>query len=124
MNERILLIEDDVNQQILYEQELVQEKYQVVLASSAQEALDYLKKQTFDLIILDICMPGKDGIEALSEIMELNNKIPVIINTAYGTYKENFLTWSAEAYVVKSSDLTELKTTIRNVIDRNKAGVD
>ena len=124
MNERLLLIEDDTNQQILYEQELLQENYAVTLASSAQDALDFLKEQPFDLIILDICMPGKDGIEALSEIMELNNKIPVVINTAYGTYKENFLTWSAEAYVVKSSDLTELKTTIRDILDRNKAGID
>ncbi len=124
MNERLLLIEDDTNQQILYEQELTQDNYQVVIASSAQAALDLLKEQQFDLIILDICMPGKDGIEALSEIMELNNKIPVVINTAYGTYKENFLTWSAEAYVVKSSDLTELKTTIRDILDRNKAGID
>ena len=124
MNERLLLIEDDTNQQILYEQELLQDQYNVTLASSAQQALDLLKDNSFDLIVLDICMPGKDGIEALSEIMELNNKIPVVINTAYGTYKENFLTWSAEAYVIKSSDLTELKSTIRNILDRNRAGVE
>lgn len=124
MNERLLLVEDDTNQQILYEQELVQDGYDVVLSSSAQNALDVLKDQNFDLIILDICMPGKDGIEALSDIMELDNKIPVIINTAYGTYRENFLTWSADAYVVKSSDLTELKTTIREVLDRKRAGVE
>ena len=43
---------------------------------------------------------------------------PVILNTAYTNYKDNFMTWSADAYVVKSSDLSELKSTIADVLAR------
>lgn len=118
--EWLLVVEDDKNQQFLYEQELVEEGYQVSVASNAQDAMEKIKSQKFDLVVLDICMPGKDGIETLSDIMEYDNKLPVVINTAYGTYKHNFMTWSAEAYVIKSSDLAELKTTIRSVLDKKK----
>ncbi len=118
MPERLLVVEDDKNQQLLYEQELTEEGYDVSVAGNAPQALKLIKSERFDLVILDICMPGKDGIETLSDIMEFDKKLPVIINTAYGTYKNNFMTWSAEAYVVKSSDLSELKTTIRSVLDK------
>lgn len=118
MGKRILFVEDDKNQQYLYDQELQEEGYEVVLAANSSEAMECLKKQRFDLVVLDICMPGKDGIETLSEIMEHDKKLPVIINTAYGTYKNNFMTWSAEAYVVKSSDLSELKTTIKSILEK------
>ncbi|MEW6535653.1 MAG: response regulator [Candidatus Auribacterota bacterium] len=122
MGERLLIVEDDKNQQFLYEQELREEGYDISVASNADEALALIQKKSFNLVILDICMPGKDGIETLSEIMEYDNKIPVILNTAYGTYKDNFMTWSADAYVVKSSDLTELKTTIRSILDQKNVG--
>jgi len=123
MNETLLIVEDDQNQQFLYEQELVDIGYNVIVSSNAQEALDKLKNNPVDLVVMDICMPGKDGIETLSDILEFDKTIPVIINSAYGTYKDNFLTWSAEAYVVKSSDLSELKNTIRNVLDKKHAGI-
>jgi DNA-binding response OmpR family regulator len=42
--------------------------------------------------------------------------MPVILNTAYSTYKDNFMTWSADAYVVKSGDLAELKVKIKEVL--------
>ena len=61
------------------------------------------------LVVLDIRMPGMDGIAALNAILGKNRRVPVILNTAYPQYKENFMTWGAEAYVVKSSGLTELK---------------
>ena len=41
---------------------------------------------------------------------------PVILNTAYGAYRENFMSWAADAYVVKSADLTELKSTVRDIL--------
>jgi len=120
MAEHILIVEDDKNQQYLYEQELIDEGYEISLASNAKEAMDILREKEIHIVVLDICMPGKSGIEALSEIIDYNNKIPVIINTAYGTYRDNFMTWSADAYVVKSSDLSELKTTIRSLLDKRK----
>ena len=113
---KLLVVDDDKNLSILYEQELTDEGHEVTLASSAPQALDYLKTHHPDLIVLDISMPGMDGIEALGKILAKDKSMPVILNTAYSTYKDNFMTWSADAYVVKSGDLTELKAKIKEVL--------
>jgi DNA-binding response OmpR family regulator len=113
---KLLVVDDDKNLRLLYEQELQEEGHEVSLASSGPEALDYLKNKRPDLIILDISMPGMDGIEALGKILAKDKTMPVILNTAYSTYKDNFMTWSADAYVVKSGDLTELKAKIKDVL--------
>jgi DNA-binding response OmpR family regulator len=52
-----------------------------------------------------------------------DRQAPVILNTAYPQYKENFMTWGADAYVLKSSDLTELKQKTRAVLERRKRGM-
>jgi DNA-binding response OmpR family regulator len=113
---KLLVVDDDKNLRLLYEQELMEEGHDVTLASSGPEALDFLKSSRPDLIILDISMPGMDGIEALGKILAKDKTMPVILNTAYSTYKDNFMTWSADAYVVKSGDLTELKAKIKDVL--------
>ena len=114
----ILVADDDKNLAILYEQELTDEGYRVQVVHDARQAIDRVEKDPPDLLILDIRMPGMDGIEALNHILGKNNRLPVILNTAYSNYKDNFMTWAADAYVVKSSDLTELKTTIQDVLKR------
>jgi len=113
---KLLVVDDDKNLRLLYEQELSDDGHQVTLAGGGPEALDYLKTNRPDLIVLDISMPGMDGIEALGKILAKDKTMPVILNTAYSTYKDNFMTWSADAYVVKSGDLTELKSKIRDVL--------
>jgi DNA-binding response OmpR family regulator len=113
---KLLVVDDDKNLRLLYEQELAEDGHEVALASSGREALEYLKNERPDLIILDISMPGMDGIEALGKILAKDKAMPVILNTAYSTYKDNFMTWSADAYVVKSGDLTELRAKIKDVL--------
>jgi DNA-binding response OmpR family regulator len=113
---KLLVVDDDKNLRLLYEQELADEGHAVFLAASGPEALEYLKNNRPDLIVLDISMPGMDGIEALGKILAKDKSMPVILNTAYSTYKDNFMTWSADAYVVKSGDLTELKVKIKEVL--------
>ena len=115
---RLLVADDDKNLALLYEQELSDEGYDVDVVNDAQSAIDRVESDPPDLLVLDIQMPCMDGIEALSHILGKNNQLPVILNTAYSNYKDNFMTWSADAYVVKSSDLTELKTTIDEVLKR------
>ena len=112
----ILLVEDDKNQRLLYEQELSQEGYEVVTASNGKEALEKVQVQPPDIVIMDINMPKMDGIEAIGRILSRNKEIPVIINTAYSNYKDNYMSWAADAYIVKSSDLSELKDTIKEVL--------
>ena len=120
----ILLVEDDDHQQILFEEELKEEGYDVVVASTGQEALAIVDRVEPDLVILDIAMPGMDGIEALGRLLSRNNQLPVILHTAYATYKDNFMTWSADAYVVKSSDLSELKAEVARVLAKRQADAE
>ncbi len=112
----ILIADDDQNLALLYEQELTDEGYRVDVVHDAQTAIERVKENPPDLLILDIRMPGMDGIEALNHILGINNQLPVILNTAYSNHKDNYLTWSANAYVVKSSDLSKLKTAINDVL--------
>jgi DNA-binding response OmpR family regulator len=116
----ILIADDDQNLALLYEQELTDEGFHVNVVHDAQAAIDCVKENPPDLLVLDIRMPGMDGIEALNHILGVNNQLPVILNTAYSNHKDNYLTWSADAYVVKSSDLSELKTTIHDVLNKRK----
>jgi len=117
MTHRILVIEDDDSMRDLMRLELEDEGYQVTVAESGFDGLSELKKSgTYDLVILDIRMPGMDGIEALEKIINSQRELPVIIHSAYSHYKENYRTWSATAYVVKSMDLSELKSTIQQYL--------
>jgi DNA-binding response OmpR family regulator len=110
---RILVVDDEVNQGLLYEQELTDEGYLVDVANSGEHALQMVKGKKYDLVILDIGMPNMDGLETLGKMLSMDNKLPVILNTAYPSYKDNFMSWAADAYVVKSSDLAELKEKIK-----------
>ena len=119
---KILLVEDDANQALLYQQELEDEGHEIALATNGREAVQMVEKAPPDLIVMDISMPGMDGIEAMGRILAEHNKVPVILNTAYASYKDNFLSWSADAYVVKTSDLTELKETVARLLKQAEAG--
>jgi DNA-binding response OmpR family regulator len=113
---KLLVVDDEAPLRLLYEKELTEEGHEVILASDGWEAIKMIEERSPDLVVLDIQMPEMDGLEAMGKILGKYNKLPVIINTAYTSYKSNFMSWAADAYVVKSSNLDELKTTIREVL--------
>jgi CheY-like chemotaxis protein len=113
---KIMIVDDEENIRLLYKEELEEDGFVVELAKNGEEALEKLPLFKPDLITLDIKMPGMGGIEALKRIREQERKLPVIICSAYGEYKQDFVTWASDAYVVKYADLTELKTTIRKLL--------
>lgn len=114
----ILCVEDQKNQRLLYEQELGHEGYDVLTASNGYDALNEMRNQRPDIIIMDLCMPKMDGIEAIGKILYEYKNIPIIIYTAYSYYKNNFMSWAADAYLMKSSDLTELKNKIEELLTK------
>ena len=116
----LLVADDELSIRKLYQRELRREGYNVLFASNAQEAIQMAREASPDLVIMDIRMPGMDGIEAMGRILEENNEVPVVINTAYSSYKDSFMSWCADAYVTKSSDLTELKHTIRSILSEKE----
>lgn len=114
---RILIIDDEEDIRSLYQSELEIEGYSACSVSSGSEAMDYIDKNTNpDLVILDIKMSEMDGLEILENIRTRTNKVPVILNSAYSTYKNNFTSWLADAYLVKSSDLSELKDKVKELL--------
>jgi CheY-like chemotaxis protein len=117
---KVLCVDDDLSLLRLYQEELTEDGYKVILAKDGKEALKKFEKESPNVVVMDIRMPVMDGIETLTAMLGMDRQIPVILNTAYPQYRENFMTWGAEAYVIKSSDLTELKQKIREVLDKRE----
>lgn len=115
---RILVVDDEENIRILYSEELQDEGYDVIVASNAEEADIKIRESNPDLITLDIKMPGMDGIELLRKLRERDKNIPIVMCSAYSDYKQDFRTWASEAYIIKSSDMVELKSTIREILKK------
>jgi CheY-like chemotaxis protein len=118
---RILIIDDDRSALLLYEMVLREEGYEVVTAVSGPEGLELMKSERPDLVVLDVSMPGMNGLEVLARILAIDRKVPIILNSGYSSYRKNFLSWSADAYVVKSSDPSELSQTITEVLHRPRS---
>jgi CheY-like chemotaxis protein len=114
----ILVVDDEMHICELYKGEFEDEGYRVSIANSGKEALEALELDPPDVIVLDIQMPGMDGRETLSRILGRDRVIPVILNTAFSHYKEDYTTWGADAYVVKSSDSTKLKTEVKRLLEK------
>lgn len=118
---KILVVEDEESLRLLYQEELEAEGYQVITARNGKEAIQELEKGKPDLIILDIVMPVMDGMETLGRIVGKGRKVPIILNSSYSGYREDFMSWVADAYVTKSSDLDELKSKVKTLLEKGKA---
>ena len=118
---KLLIVEDEENLRDLYAEDLEESGYEVTKASNGKEAINLVRNGSYDLIIMDIRMPEMDGIETLGKIITMEKKLPVIIYTAYSNYKSNFMTWTADAYLTKSSNMDELKNKIRELLESKKS---
>jgi DNA-binding response OmpR family regulator len=113
---KILIVEDEEPQRMLYETEISEMGHKVILARDGAEAMEVARGQKPDVVILDLMIPKIHGLEALKKILGNDPNVPVIIHTAYNHYKDDFMSWAAEEYIVKSSDLSELKNAIKRVL--------
>ncbi|MBD3219808.1 response regulator [bacterium] len=111
----VLIVEDEAHLRVLYEHELRRNGFSTLAAADGRDCMDNLIFMDVDVVVLDLRMPGMDGVDLLSRIRGEDRSIPVIINTAYSQYAENYRTWAADAFVVKSSDVSELVETVRKV---------
>ena len=114
---KILVVDDEKNILRLYQAELEDEGYNVVTANSGREGLEVFERENPDIVTLDILMPDMDGIQVLRLMKEKRPNVPIIMLTAYD-YRDDFSVWVSDAYVVKSSDLTNLKATIKQLIKK------
>ena len=113
---RILVADDEEGIRILYKEELEDDGYEVRLAANGKEALELLAAFVPDLVILDIKMPDINGLDILQEIRKKYRNLPVILSSAYPEYKQDLSTWASDAYVVKSSNLENLKAAVKKIL--------
>lgn len=117
---RVLVVDDESSIRLLYSQELADEGYEVVTAATATEAAEKIRESEFDLIVLDIKLKNESGLDLLQRVVKERHNLPVILCTAFSCFKDDFSAWLADGYVVKSSDLTELKDEIAKVLAKKK----
>jgi DNA-binding response OmpR family regulator len=114
---RILVIDDEKHIRDLYSSELSAEGYCVDSTGSCANLPETLKVFNPDLIILDIRLVDHDGLDILLGIRQRFPEPPLIICSAYDSYRSDLRTLAADAYVVKSFDLSQLKTCVQRVIE-------
>jgi DNA-binding response OmpR family regulator len=118
----ILLVEDEASIRRLYAFELKERGHEVLCASNGIDAIEMAKQHSPDLVIMDLNLPEKmDGMESMSRILGENADTPIIINTGYSEYKDDFMSWAAEAYVLKSADIDPLMEAVEDVLARRRS---
>jgi DNA-binding NtrC family response regulator len=114
---KILIVDDEEHIRMLYQVELQEEGYEVITASDGHRLLERIDKEKPDLVVLDIKMAGYNGLDLLQEIRNRYYNLPVILCSAYDSFKRDIKSIAADFYVVKSSDLTQLKKTIARALE-------
>jgi len=116
----ILVVDDESSIRKTLKDILEFEKHSVELASNGQEALDFLSDEEFDAVLLDIKMPGMDGLEVLEKMMQVKD-VPVIMISGHGTIETAVEAIKKGAYdfIVKPPDLNRLLITVRNALDKS-----
>lgn len=118
---RLLIVDDEKNIRHLYAADLQDAGYQVDTAENGANAAELLNRYTFDLVVLDIHMGNESGLDILQDIVQQRKDLPVILCSAYSCYKEDFSSWLADGYVVKSSDTSALKAEIERVLAKRSS---
>lgn len=118
---KILVVDDEKSIRLLYQEELADEGYDVVTAESGHRLLEKIEEEGPDLIVLDIKMMEYNGLNLLQDIRNRYYNLPVILCSAYEVFKQDMKAIAADAYVVKSSDLTQLKRAIGRALESRRA---
>ncbi len=121
-SKRVLLVDDNESQRRVGEFWLKEEKYEIVTAANAEEALQLTGKSRFDLVISDIKMPGLSGIELLERLREESPGVPVILVTAYGTVNDavTAMKFGAFDYVLKPLTSDALKIAVTKALEHGQ----
>jgi DNA-binding response OmpR family regulator len=121
----ILVIDDEESILNLISDILTAEGYRVVCVENGEKGVECAQKEEFDLIIVDIMMPGIDGIETIRRIRQFNTVVNVLILTAYGKRKDavvNAVKYGVFDYITKPFDVDYLTSLIKYVLHRAKFG--
>jgi DNA-binding response OmpR family regulator len=115
---KILVVDDEESIHLLYREELEEQGFEVHSAMSGEAALEILTTLQPNLVILDINMPGMNGIDVLRKIKEKDAGLPVILSSAFQEFKQDLSSWASEDFIVKSSDMSQLiESVFRHIRD-------
>lgn len=114
---KILIVDDEEVIRILYAEELEEEGYEVVTTGSGHGLIEIIGREKPELVVLDIKMAEHDGLDLLQDIRKDFYNIPVVLCSAYSSFKGDLKSIAADYYVVKSADLSELKQKIRMALE-------
>ncbi len=114
---KILSIDDDESIRLLLSCELEDEGYEVISLGDPLQAMKLIEDEKPDIVILDIKMPQLSGIELLKMIRNKYYDLPVILLSAYSSFKQDIAAMASDYYVVKSADLSELKEVIKKIFE-------
>ena len=117
---RVLVVEDDLDLINLLEEGLTMDGYAVDKASDGDQAIEMAYIENYDIVILDINLPKKDGFEVLDEIRKFNQEVNIIMLTARSDIDDRVkgLDFGANDYMVKPFDLKELDARMRALLRR------
>ena len=114
---QILISDDEEVVCELYTEELSSEGHKDVSTSHCGELMDMIEQYKPDFVVLDIRMGEYDGLNFLQEVRNAYYNMPVILCSAYSSYKHDLRSIAADSYVVKSSDPTKLKIEIKTALE-------
>ena len=114
---RILIVDDEEHIRTLYTLELEDEGHQVLALETGKDLPTEIDRFQPDVVVLDIKMVDVSGLDVLQEVRDKYYDLPVILCSAYGSYKGDLKSIAADYYVVKSSDLSELKEKIQSALE-------
>ncbi|HXF04436.1 MAG TPA: response regulator [Blastocatellia bacterium] len=117
---RILLVDDDPNMRLIYATVLRHNGHDVVEATSASEALAAVEQGAFDLVILDVKLGTESGLTVLQRLATTSPHLPVILLTAYASFQDDFTSWLADRYLLKSSDLDVFSSEVEQVLQHRR----
>jgi two-component system, OmpR family, copper resistance phosphate regulon response regulator CusR len=119
---RILVVEDETKVARALREGLQREKYEVVVAPTGEEGFFLVNAEEFDLVLLDLMLPGRDGLQVLSTLRKRGLKTPVLILTARDAIEDRVegLDKGAEDYLVKPFAFPELLARVRALLRRGR----
>jgi DNA-binding NtrC family response regulator len=125
-NGSILVIDDEEIMREILEALLVREGYQVRLAAGGEEGLELAKAGTFDAAIVDVMMPGMDGLRTLEELKKLDDDLPVLMVTAFASVETAITAMKRGAfdYITKPFKNDEVLVVLRNAVERRRLVVE
>lgn len=122
MAQKILVIDDEKHVRMLYQEELQNEGYEVAVSDGQEPVIEVVAREKPAILILDIKLgPDVSGLNLLQTLRGPYQDLPVILSTAYDSFQYDLKSIAADFYVVKSVDLTELKSRVKEAMAKTGA---